>query len=287
LADAKPQHGWHPALGRAVVIFPADPDECRQAAIALLASRLKLIGRRLREKVGFLRSIRRGPARLSDEDPVRSRSDSAKPARACPPLAFPLHCCVDVRSDASHSSHTTHMSTSLSKMPATDPESQLVNVVVDTPKGSRNKYKWDEQNGQWRLSKVLPQGSYFPFDFGFVPSTKAGDGDPIDVLLIADEHTFPGCVVPARLIGVLEAEQTEEGQTVRNDRLVAVVETPHNPPRYHSLEEMDQHVLDEVEHFFTSYNQAEGRDFKPLDRRGPEHANQLLKKAAAGGGKNK
>ena len=123
------------------------------------------------------------------------------------------------------------MTTSIIKLPATDPDSDLTNVVVDTPKGSRNKYKFDERDGQWRLSKVLPQGSYFPFDFGFVPSTQAEDGDPIDVLLIVDEPAFPGCVVPARLIGVLEAEQTEKGQTIRNDRLVAVVETPYNPPR--------------------------------------------------------
>jgi inorganic pyrophosphatase len=97
-------------------------------------------------------------------------------------------------------------------------------VVVDTPKGSRNKYKLDERDGQWRLSKVLPQGMSFPYDFGFVPSTRGEDGDPVDVLILADEPSFPGCVVAARLIGVLEAEQTEGRKTVRNDRLVAVVE---------------------------------------------------------------
>lgn len=174
------------------------------------------------------------------------------------------------------------MATSLNKMPPIDPDSHLVNVVVDTPKGSRNKYKFDEQHGQWRLGKVLPQGSCFPFDFGFVPSTKAEDGDPLDVLLLADEPMFPGCIVAARLIGVLEAKQTEKGKTIRNDRLVAVVETPCNPPRYHSLGEMDRHVLDEIEHFFVTYNEAEGRAFKPLKRRGPKQASKLLKKATSG-----
>ena len=124
------------------------------------------------------------------------------------------------------------MATPVVDLPIEDSDSGCINVVVDTPKHSRTKFKYDEQYGQWRLSKVLPQGAYFPFDFGFVPSTEADDGDPIDVLLIADEPTFVGCIVPCRLIGVLEAEQTEKGKTIRNDRLVAVVETPHNPPQY-------------------------------------------------------
>src|SRR5262249_30782823 len=154
-----------------------------------------------------------------------------------------------------------------------------LNVVIDTPKGSRNKYKFDEPSGQWCLSKVLPQGACFPFDFGFVPSTAADDGDPLDVLLVADEPVFTGCVVPARLIGVLEAEQTEKGKTIRNDRLIAVVETAYNPPRYRALEEVESRLLDEIEHFFTAYNRAEGREFRPLGRGGPDRASELLKQA--------
>lgn len=118
------------------------------------------------------------------------------------------------------------MSTSLTKLPARDPDSDHVNVVVDTPKGSRNKYKYDEKSQIWRLSKMLPLGSVFPFDFGFIPSTEGDDGDPLDVLVLTEEPSFAGCVLPAILIGVLEAEQTEEGNTVRNDRLIGVVETP-------------------------------------------------------------
>ena len=103
-----------------------------------------------------------------------------------------------------------------------------------------------------------------------------------------DEPAFPGCVVPARLIGVLEAEQTEGGKTVRNDRLVAVVETPYNPAEYRSLDEVSRQRLDEVEHFFVSYNEMEGRQFKPLARRGPGRAQELLKQAthAAGAADN-
>jgi inorganic pyrophosphatase len=176
------------------------------------------------------------------------------------------------------------MATSINDLPAVDPESERLNVVVDTPKGSRNKYKFDEENGLWRLSKVLPLGLSFPYDFGFLPSTRGEDGDPVDVLLLMDEPAFPGCIVPARLIGVLEAEQTENGMTVRNDRLVATIETPYNPAEFHSLEEVSRQRLDEIEHFFVSYNQMEGRQLKPLAWRGAGHAQELLEEAAGSSG---
>jgi inorganic pyrophosphatase len=173
------------------------------------------------------------------------------------------------------------MASPLNDLPAWDPDSGLLNVIVDTPKGSRNKYKYDQERALWRLNKVLPLGASFPFDFGFIPATRGEDGDPIDVLVLMDEPAFPGCVVPARLIGVLEAEQTEDGKTVRNDRLVAVVETPYNPPGFRSLDEVSRQRLDEIEHFFASYNAMEGRQFKPLGRKGPARAQELVEEARA------
>ena len=171
------------------------------------------------------------------------------------------------------------MATLLHQLPTRNPDSGLLNVIVDTSKGCCNKYKYDEEHGLWRLSKVLPLGASFPFDFGFLPSTRGEDGDPLDVLVLLDEPAFPGCIVPARLIGVLEAAQTQGGKTIRNDRLVAVVETPYNPPMFHSLEEMSPQCLNELEHFFISYNQMEGRQFKSLGRHGPEKAQQLVEAA--------
>jgi inorganic pyrophosphatase len=167
----------------------------------------------------------------------------------------------------------------LHQIAARNPESGLWNVIVDTPKGSRNKYKYDEKEELWRLSKVLPLGTSFPFDFGFIPSTRGEDGDPLDVLVLLDDPAFPGCIVPARLIGLLEAEQTQAGKTVRNDRFVAVVETPYNPPAFRSLEELNAQAVDEIEHFFISYNQLEGRQFKPLGRHGPERAQEVMEAA--------
>ncbi len=96
-------------------------------------------------------------------------------------------------------------------------DGELWNVVIETPKGSRNKFDYDPELGLFRLGGVLPLGAVFPFDFGFVPSTLGGDGDPLDVLTLMDEPAFTGCLVTVRLLGVIEAEQSEGGETTRND----------------------------------------------------------------------
>jgi inorganic pyrophosphatase len=164
----------------------------------------------------------------------------------------------------------------LEHLSAHEPNSGLVRVVVDTPKGSRNKYKYDEQLGLYRLSKVLPLGLAFPYDFGFIPSTQAEDGDPLDVLLLGEEALFPGCLVTVRLVGVLQAEQTEHGKTFRNDRLMGAIETPVNRPVIQTFEDLRSERLEEIEYFFMAYNHLEGRHFKPLGRHGPAMAEQLL-----------
>ncbi len=111
----------------------------------------------------------------------------------------------------------------LDRIDAIDSETGCVNVVIETPKGSRNKYAYDGELAVFTLGGVLPAGAVFPFDFGFVPSTLGEDGDPLDVLLLLDESVPPGCLVKARLIGAIEAKQTEpDGKQMRNDRLLAV-----------------------------------------------------------------
>src|SRR5215475_6104288 len=109
----------------------------------------------------------------------------------------------------------------ISRLRPFGPKSEYVNVIIETPKGSRTKFKYDERENLFVFDKALPMGQSFPFDYGFVPSTKGGDGDPLDVMVIA-EPTFVGCLVHAKLLGVIEAEQTENGETERNDRLIAV-----------------------------------------------------------------
>src|SRR5215213_321261 len=111
------------------------------------------------------------------------------------------------------------MPAALSELPTFDPKTGEVVVVAETPKGSRNKYSYDAGLGAFRLAAVLPEGTSFPFDFGFVPSTLGEDGDPLDVLVLLDTPVVAGCVLTARLIGVIEAEQRERGgERVRNDR---------------------------------------------------------------------
>src|SRR5947209_14248375 len=106
--------------------------------------------------------------------------------------------------------------------PFVSQDKQLLRVVVETPKGSRNKFAFNPDEHTFELKKVLPAGMAFPYDFGFVPSTKGDDGDPIDVLVLMDEPAFPGCVLACRLIGVIEGEQEDGDGKVRNDRVIAV-----------------------------------------------------------------
>src|SRR5258708_40081231 len=101
-------------------------------------------------------------------------------------------------------------------------EADLVTVIIETPKGSRNKYAYDPEERIFALRKVLPAGMAFPYDFGFVPSTLADDGDPLDVLVLMDEPAFAGCKLTCRLIGVIEGEQGDKKKAERNDRVVAV-----------------------------------------------------------------
>lgn len=155
--------------------------------------------------------------------------------------------------------------------------SGALHAVIETPKGSHNKYDYDEEFGYFKLGGVLPLGASFPFDFGFVPSTRGEDGDPIDVLVLMDEAAFAGCVVPARLIGVIEANQTErDGRTMRNDRLIAVASNSRLQSDVHSLRDLNPRVVGEIEHFFVSYNNIKGKTFEPLHRRGPKQALQLI-----------
>lgn len=155
-------------------------------------------------------------------------------------------------------------------------EAGELNVIVDTPKGSRNKYKFDEDLGLFKLGGVLAVGHAFPFDFGYIPGTLGGDGDPLDVLILMDEPAFVGCLIPSRLIGVIEAKQSEKGKTETNDRLIAVAANARAHSDVKSINDLNKNLIDEIEHFFVSYNQAKGRKFEQMGRAGAQKAKRIV-----------
>ncbi len=160
---------------------------------------------------------------------------------------------------------------------AVDPHTGHLNVLIETPKGHRSKFKYDPARHLYELGKLLPLGMEFPFDFGFLPATQGQDGDPLDVLVLMDEPTFTGCLVRARLIGVIEAEQSEKGEpTVRNDRLVAVAEQSYAHSAAQSLKDLDETFVGQIEQFFVAYNALEKRKFTPTGRFGPDRARKLI-----------
>jgi inorganic pyrophosphatase len=157
-----------------------------------------------------------------------------------------------------------------------------LNVIVETPRGSRNKFSYEPELGLFRLGKQLPAGAVFPFDFGFVPSTRSGDGDPLDALVLIDTATFPGCLVRARLLGVMLGRQTgRSGRTVDNPRLIAVGTKSNEYDGVRTLRDLPDALVDEIEYFFVSYNAASGKVFKPMGRYGRKGARSVLSAAEA------
>lgn len=163
-------------------------------------------------------------------------------------------------------------------LPVLDERTGEVTVVVETPKGSQNKYKYDPSCGALRLTAVLGEGLAFPYDFGFLPSTLGEDGDPLDVLLFLDHGVPSGSITAARLIGVLEIRQRKAEQGwQRNDRFFAVATHAHSHQGLKSLADLRPHLLEEVEAFFVTYAGLEGKKLEVLSRSGPDRAGKLLK----------
>ncbi len=153
-------------------------------------------------------------------------------------------------------------------------------VIIETPRGSRNKYKYEAANNSYKLSKVMPEGMVFPYDFGYIPATKAEDGDPLDVLVLTDEPLFPGCLLDCKLIGVIEAEQEEEGEANRNDRLIAVASQSLLYSEVDNLDALNPVVLKQIKDFFVNYQRVRDVKVKILGHYGPERALELLQRAA-------
>jgi len=139
-----------------------------------------------------------------------------------------------------------------------------VDVVIETPKGSKYKYKFEPETNRFRVHKLLPAGLAFPYDFGFIPDTKGDDGDPLDVLIFAEDSYLPGSVVECEIIGAIKAKQTSDEETVRNDRIIVMPALTIKKEKEVALEDLSKQKIQEIENFFVYYNKMEQKEFKPL-----------------------
>ncbi len=167
-----------------------------------------------------------------------------------------------------------------------DEKTGLVRAIIENPKGSRSKYKYVPSLDLFECGPALHAGLAWPFDFGFVPSTLAGDGDPLDIIVLMDEPAFPGCLVQVKILGVLEAEQVQDGKTVRNDRVIGV----HNHSvRYDELtnwKDIPASIRSEYELFFNVNAMCKGRVFELLGWRDSSVAFKVIESAVKATGKN-
>jgi inorganic pyrophosphatase len=160
--------------------------------------------------------------------------------------------------------------------------SKCVDVVIETPKGSAQKYDYIPNTPFFKMKKILPSGMVFPYDFGFIPGTKGEDGDPLDVIVISEFNSFPGVIIKCRIIGGIKAEQSEGKnghKMIRNDRYLAIPKCSNIFQNIEKMTDLPKQITDELEEFFVDYNRLEGKKFKALDKIGPKEVQQLISSA--------
>ena len=158
-----------------------------------------------------------------------------------------------------------------------DVKKSICRAIIETPKGCRNKFDYDPESNLFMLGGLLPEGMMFPFDFGFIPSTLGEDGDPLDILVLMDAPAHVGCLMEVRIIGIITAEQTEDGKTETNDRLLGVAIHSYDHEDLESIGDVSKTLLDQLEEFFISYNKQRGKKFRVTGAGGPKKALRLLK----------
>jgi len=156
---------------------------------------------------------------------------------------------------------------------------KLINVIIETPCKSHNKFDYDNETGLFKLKKIMPPGLFFPCDMGFIPNTKGEDGEPLDALVLMDEYTYPGCLIECRLLGVIEATQKERKSiSFRNDRFVFVPPQIQEPVYLKNILNLNESKLRSIITFFQTYNAFEDKIFKVEKISGVKKAHQLIKK---------
>jgi len=157
-----------------------------------------------------------------------------------------------------------------------------VNIIVESPRGSTVKFKYDTETGAMMLSRQLPLGVVYPYDWGFIPSTRAADGDPLDAMVLWDGVSFPGVVLPSRLIGILRVEQTTIAKPVaeNNDRVLAIPMKAARFGHVRTIFDLAERVRLELEQFFVSVVAFEGKQLRLSGFDGPDEADRLLRAAS-------
>jgi inorganic pyrophosphatase len=150
-------------------------------------------------------------------------------------------------------------------------------AIIETPKGCRNKFDYDPESNLFMLGGLLPEGMMFPFDFGFIPSTLADDGDPLDILVLMDAPAHVGCLLEVRLVGVISAEQVEDGKKETNDRLLGVAFHSYDHEDIENIGDVSKTLLSQLEEFFVSYNKQRGKKFRITGTGGPRKAIKVIK----------
>jgi inorganic pyrophosphatase len=158
-------------------------------------------------------------------------------------------------------------------------DKENLNVIIETPKGSRIKYAYDHKSDIMKVRHELPEGYSFPVNFGFIPGTKGDDGDPLDVLVILNGTAISGCLISCRILGALTAEQTKNGKTIRNDRILAVPAGMKAYDHIQSIDDLDKNFLDALSGFFVAYNQARDVKFTPLKSVNATKARTIIKRS--------
>src|ERR1700744_216873 len=153
-----------------------------------------------------------------------------------------------------------------------------IDVVIETPKGSAQKYDYDPKTHFFKMKKILPSGMVFPYDFGFIPDTRGEDGDPLDIIVISEFNSFPGVMIKCRLIGGIKAEQADENtkKMIRNDRFISIPKCSNIFQKVKSADGLPRQIIDDLEAFFVEYNKLEGKKFKALEKLDAKAAQRLI-----------
>jgi inorganic pyrophosphatase len=167
--------------------------------------------------------------------------------------------------------------TNYTKLP-TWADKTCIYAVVETPRGSHAKLEYDPKLGVFTLAKPLLVGLTYPYDWGFIPSTKADDGDPADVMIVHDAATYPGLVLRCRPIGILEVVQTKKGKKERNDRIFVVPERSPFESDLTDIRRLPKRAIEELERFFEATDALEDKELKFLGWGGPSKAAKAVKK---------